>query len=134
MPRGGKDIELRFDTRDFRRFAGAARKYAPEIRRELDRRSRETAKPLVAAIRRATPVRTRRLRRSVRSRGGALGNIIVIGTKKVYYARIVNARTGFIERGLEDGLPAYLEAYNQAMTAAAAEFADDVARAIARGA
>ena len=132
MP-ANQDIQLRFDTRDFRRFAGAARKYAPEIRRELDRRSRETVKPLVKALKAATPVDTGRLRKSVRSRGGAIANVIYIGGKKAWYGRIVNKRTDFIAFGLDNGLAAYLEAYNRAMTEAAAEFGERVAAAVARG-
>jgi hypothetical protein len=56
-------------------------------------------------IKRVTPVRTGNLRRSIHGEVQSAGERGVIGTN-VVYARFVNNRRQFMERGLEDSLAA----------------------------
>lgn len=103
--------KIHLDMREVRAFARALKTYEPALRKEMDKMSRKSAQQeIVPEVRKRAPVRTGAMRRSVRILGGALGNRLVVGNKKVYYTWFVEAGTKrgikpthFIKHGISAG-------------------------------
>ena len=154
-----QQFEVEFDTSEIAQFARIARKYAPDIRRQLDKTARDAAEILVREVRREAPVGPDRvvrnpsgrrftraggaMRNSVKVRGGALGTVIVVGNKlktvgkKVDYVWYVHAGTDrgikpnpFVRRGISEGFGRFYTALKQGLSRSIRELENEVRRRV----
>ena len=161
MASKSKGAGFDLDTREIQHFARLARKYAPDVKKEMDKRSRAIAnRYIVRKVRRAAPVGPNRrystpsgqrrlrpggqLRDSVRISGGAFGNKLIVGNKKkspksaVTYQWFVEAGTRTRNRlrathFIRKAISKNFEAYYRAWIKESNKAISEMARDVARG-